>query len=414
MKFNKKELAILAFILVAVNGYFLLPNTTENGEHDSVADKSGTSTTENVPTDGVEPTPTAVSPTQPTSVKSPAKTTPSSTSLAGKSYKELVRPTGFFNTNTLNLVDTNAFTLKEFVGKKVILLNFWTSSSVNSLRTFTYLNHWNSTYKDKGLMVISIHTPRFAYERTQDIVAATTDRFRAIHPIVLDNNYETWNAYGNKVWPKQFLIDINGKIAYEHVGEGGYEGIEAKIQTSLSERYKKLGLGAYQPSTIVAPEDAIIVDATLSKTPELFFGATGNSTLGNGIPTKEGQQDFKAPSDVAQNKFYLVGSWNFTKESVKNLSANTSILTRYHSKMVSGVFSATGLVKAKVKRDGSPLSIVSAGKDIRFDEKTGESYFFVKESRVYDIVNDKTGYGEHSLEITFENSGVVSYLLNFD
>src|SRR3989344_7615215 len=136
----------------------------------------------------------------------------------GEKYKEIVNPSGFVN--------TDGITVGSQVGKKVVLVDFMTYSCINCQRTFPYLNAWYKKYKDQGLEIIGIHTPEFAFEKDIENVREAMKRFGIMHPVVLDNDYATWRAYGNRFWPRKYLIDIHGDIVYDHIGEGAYEETE--------------------------------------------------------------------------------------------------------------------------------------------------------------------------------------------
>lgn len=414
MQGDKRNIGlIIGIVIIAVIIGYAFGRTGEAPTVDTGLAPVDTATEEGVSPESTTPASPQAAPggKSTTATGVPAKTTPPPPALTGKPYKEFIRPTGYLNTNTLGLADRSAFTLKEYIGKKVILLNFWTTSSTHSLHMLPYLNQWHEKYKNKGLLVISIHTPRFAFEKTNDVVERTAAREGVIHPIVTDNNFETWNAYGNSVWPHRYLIDINGRIVSDIVGEGSYEATEAKIQQLLVLRAEKLGekVDAYAPFS--EPKNAVVIDLPKVKTPETYFGSARNGTLANGVPYKDGNQDFAFPSTEKSGVPYLSGSWTFTKEFAKSLIAGTKIRLGYSAKSVSAVMSGGGLSKIKVLRDGVALTPENAGKDIRFEK--GESYFFVQEARIYDIVNDTAGYGDHKLELILENSGTIIYTITF-
>lgn len=148
-------------------------------------------------------------------------------------YVEFVNPSGFVN--------TEAFTMRELVGTKVVLIEFMTYSCINCQRTFPYVNTWYEKYKDQGLEIVGIHTPEFSFERNIDNVREAMKKEGITYPIVLDNDYATWRAYGNNYWPRQYLIDIDGNVVYDHIGEGAYRETEEKIQELLAERKERLG-----------------------------------------------------------------------------------------------------------------------------------------------------------------------------
>ncbi len=144
-------------------------------------------------------------------------------SLVGEQYREIALPAGFVNT------DGKPITIGEHIGKGIVLVEFMTYTCVNCQRSFPYVAAWYEKYKDKGLTVIGIHTPEFAFEHEIKNVEAAMEKSGITFPVVLDNVYGTWNAYGNHYWPHTFIIDKNGTIVYDHIGGGDYEKTESKI-----------------------------------------------------------------------------------------------------------------------------------------------------------------------------------------
>src|SRR3989344_6786961 len=135
--------------------------------------------------------------------------------------KEITTPDGFIN------IDGEPITISEFIGKKVILVDFWTYSCINCQRTTPYLNAWYKKYgstllttSSPGLVIIGLHTPEFEFEKNYQNVLEATKKMGIKYPVVLDNDYSTWNAYQNRFWPRKYLIDIDGYIVYDHIGEG--------------------------------------------------------------------------------------------------------------------------------------------------------------------------------------------------
>ena len=369
------------------------PESTKAPENTSGAgESSGTQS-------GVQP---AV--TRPAGNVTPSKVPPVKTTV-GRTVPEIVKPTGYTNTDPV--------LMKDLIGKKVILVEFWTYTSMNSMRTVPYLNQWHLRYKDKGLVILSIHTPRFFFEKQKDNVDKAAFKYHMINPIVLDSEYGTWNNWGNSSWPTTYLIDINGKIAYTHLGEGSYGSTEAKIQQLLEARAVKLGLkqGTWLP--FETPADAVPVDLALVKSPEVYFGWTGNGSLANGIAHKEGMQDMKPFTDVKLNSLYLKGSWEITNEYAKQLAEGGSITYRYSAKNLDVVFGALKMNKVKVLVDGAPLTAANAGSDVRIETgPTAGSYVFVSDDRVYNIIKGGA-YGEHTVEFVPYSPGLEAYVLMF-
>ena len=137
---------------------------------------------------------------------------------------------GYINTDNLPI------TISQYKGKKVVLLSIWTYSCINCQRTLPYLNSWYTKYEDKGLVIIGLHTPEFAFEKVQKNVEDAVKKYDINYPVVLDNDFSTWNAYENRYWPRKYLIDIDGFIVYDHAGEGDYDVTEKAIQQALLER----------------------------------------------------------------------------------------------------------------------------------------------------------------------------------
>ncbi len=152
----------------------------------------------------------------------------SASSLVGTPYKELVSPSGFVNTGGASI------TLSDYVGKKVVLLEFMRYGCVNCQRSFPYLTSWYEKYKSAGFEIVAVHTPQFAYEREVDNVEKAMEAARATYPVVLDNEYATWQSYGNYLWPRTLIIDVNGTIVYDHAGSGGYEETETELKKLLN------------------------------------------------------------------------------------------------------------------------------------------------------------------------------------
>lgn len=161
--------------------------------------------------------------------------------------QKIVNSSGYVNTGG------EPITIKEFIGKEVILVDFMTYSCINCQRTFPYVTAWWEKYKDEGLQVIGIHTPEFDFEKKKTNVVRAMEKFGIEYPVVLDNAYGTWRSYENHYWPHKFLIDIHGCIVYDHIGEGAYRQTEQVIQRLLEERARVLGSENSVPGGFVSP-----------------------------------------------------------------------------------------------------------------------------------------------------------------
>lgn len=310
---------------------------------------------------------------------------------------EIADPSGFINT------DNQPITIGQFKGKKVVLIDFWTYSCINCQRTLPYVKAWYDKYHDQGLEIISIHTPEFAFEHVLGNVHKAVVGFGIKYPVVLDNDYGTWNAFGNSYWPRKYLIDIDGYIVYDHAGEGNYDETEAAIQKALKERMDVLGMQGSVASGTVAPKDAVTdIEA---QSPETYFGANRNQYLGNGAQGKTGTQTFTTPSDIALNTLYLGGSWTVTPEFAE-AHPGASITYRYAAKSVYFVASSPGTAVVEIMIDGKPIDASMRGADVKDSKAT------ISENRLYKIVEDQGG-AVHTLEMRIESGTLDAYTFTF-
>lgn len=299
-------------------------------------------------------------------------------------YKELANPSGFLN--------TEPFTLKGLIGKKVILIDFLTYSCINCQRTFPYLNAWYEKYKDQGLEIVGIHTPEFAFEKDIDNVREAMARFGITHPIVLDNDYATWRAYGNQYWPRKYLIDIHGAIVYDHIGEGAYEETEMKVRELLAERAKVFGEQSSVREGALA-SDAMPETAVHARSPETYFGSLRNEYFINGRRSISGEQTLAVPSSIIPNALYLSGTWSITPEYAESVSG-ASVFCRYNAREVYLVAEADTPVEIEIRQDGVTKIMT------------------IRESKLYTIISNLEP-GEHLLEIRVRSGKVRLYAFTF-
>lgn len=219
-------------------------------------------------------------------------------------YQEIANPAGFINT------DGKPIQLKQYVGKKIILIDFLTYSCINCIRTFPYLVDWNTKYQDKGLIIIGIHTPEFAFEKVQANVEKALKEYGITFPVVLDNSYGTWNAYKNQYWPRKFIIDLSGNIVYDHIGEGNYQETEEVIQKLLKTIPGNTNLSVTTtPDTLQAmPSNGI--------SPESYLGYARSQYS---IPAvKAACEDtlcsYDAVKTLPENRFTFGGNWFLDSE----------------------------------------------------------------------------------------------------
>lgn len=309
---------------------------------------------------------------------------------------ELVSPDGYINTGG------EPITIEQFKGKKVVLLDIWTYSCINCQRTLPYVNSWYEKYADEGLEIIGLHTPEFAFEKVYGNVAQAVQGFGIKYPVVLDNEYQTWNAYGNQFWPRKYLIDIDGYIVYDHIGEGDYAETEDAIVRALQERAQRLGETMPEEKAGGTPAEVEVQAAS----PETYFGSSRNSYLGNGKSGVSGEQTLSLPERMSRNMLYLGGTWNIMDEYARSV-ASASIAYTFASKSVYFVAAAKSPVKIKVLLDGGEVPAQMRGADV-----DAQGYVTVQTDRLYKIIESDT-FGEHTLELQVEGTGLEAYTFTF-
>ncbi len=319
---------------------------------------------------------------------------------------ELVMPDGFINTPRLSSGQAGPITIGEFRGKNPVLIDIWTYSCINCQRTLPYLRSWYEKYEKDGLVIIGVHTPEFAFEKVQANVEKAVEEFSLKYPVILDNKYATWNAFGNRFWPRKYLIDIDGYIVYDHAGEGGYEETELAIQRVLAERAARLG-GEVSGQSVSSPADMVQVDFRQVQSPEVYFGSARNESLGNGEIGVSGIQNIDIPQQLFSNTLYLGGGWDIQPEYAKNTNKGGRVQFMYTAKNVYMVASSDTPARVQITRDGGASLGNERGSDV---DKDG--WMTIQEERLYKIVEGDV-YGTYTLEIMIEGSGVEIYTFTF-
>ncbi len=210
---------------------------------------------------------------------------------------------------------------QDLIGK-VILIDFWTYTCVNCLRTIPHLHRLWHKYKDKGLVMIGIHTPEFEFEKDPQNVERAIRDLHIHWPIVLDNNYVNWNNFANRFWPAKYITDREGKIVYEHFGEGAYEETEKVIQKLLAGRLDKL------PLVDIGEEEHLHGQACFIPTPELYCGY-GRGTLSNPTYFYDQIADYTAPEVLVEDSIALAGKFYAAYEYVESAEVNATIVLKF-------------------------------------------------------------------------------------
>ncbi len=290
-------------------------------------------------------------------------------------------------------VNTEKVSIGENIGKKIILVDFWTYSCVNCIRTLPYLRAWQTRYADKGLLIIGVHTPEFEFEKNYENVKQAAEKNGLYYPVVLDNDYATWRAYHNHYWPAKYLIDKNGKIVYTHFGEGGYEETEGRIRGLLED----LNGNEIGPDKS-APQGTETINYQGIQTPEIYFGYNfRRAPLGNQPVIMEigGEHDFKLPAAFESNKPYLEGKWIDAGDSLELSSPGGRVILVYTAKDVNLVAGSSGGGKIEAFIDGKSAGSTDVSGHEMYRVARGESY------------------GQHRLELRISGKNVRIYAFTF-
>lgn len=306
-----------------------------------------------------------------------------------------------------NYINTEQVTLADLRGK-VVLVDFWTYSCINCIRTLPYLNAWHEKYSDDGLVILGVHSPEFDFEKNPDNVQAAVEKFGVQYPVVQDNDMETWDAYENRYWPRKYLVDDEGFIRYDHIGEGAYEETEKVIQALLQERATNLGMTAEIDTSTANPEDAQSVNFAQINTPELYFGYEyARAPLGNPEGFKPEQTvtyTLADDAEIMRNRIYLSGDWLNKADSMELQSQTGKIVLQYSAKAVNIVAGGSGTLH--VAEDGMTVAEY-AGRDVGEDGS-----FAVDEQRLYNLASHSR-YGQHTLTIDVTGEGFEIYTFTF-
>lgn len=310
---------------------------------------------------------------------------------------ELTGLTGYINTK-------EGLQIKDFRGK-VVLVDFWTYSCINCIRTLPHLAAWDTKYKDKGLVIIGVHTPEFEFEKKTENVVAAMEKYNIGYRVVQDNNYATWSAFKNRFWPRKYLIDADGYIRYDHIGEGAYEETEMKIQELLAE----IDADVEDMGTTALPDET----PQLPTTPELYAGYGFALNRGQNIGNEEGLQvdktiNYTLPEEIQPDVIYLQGLWQNNRDNLEAKEAGASIFLDYLAKNVN-IVAMDGDSELEVFVDGSYLTPAMAGADIEFE---GERAFIkINEPRLYNVIMGN--YGRHTLKLRVSKPGFSFHAFTF-
>jgi thiol-disulfide isomerase/thioredoxin len=292
---------------------------------------------------------------------------------------------------------------------KVILVDFWTYTCVNWLRTLAYVRAWHEKYEDRRLVVVGAHTPEFPFERDVDNVRQVASDMRVAYPIALDSDYAIWRAFSNMYWPAVYIADAQGRIRYHHFGEGDYDECEWVIQRLLREAG---GEDIGDDLVSVAPDGfEAQADWTHLGSPETYLGyEQGQNFASPDSLALDEPGTYVAPESLRLNQWALSGDWTIeSRASVLN-AAEGRITFRFHARdvhLVMRAHSRSASVPFRVLLDGEPPG-EAHGLDV--DE---QGHGTLTQPRLYQLVRERGSIADRTLEIDFRAPGVEVYVFTF-
>jgi thiol-disulfide isomerase/thioredoxin len=292
---------------------------------------------------------------------------------------------------------------------KVVLVDFWTYTCINSLRPLPFVKSWAEKYKDAGLVVIGVHTPEFSFEREPANVGNAVRDLKVSYPVAIDSDHKIWQAYNNEYWPAQYLTDAKGRLRYHHFGEGDYGDFERAIQELLKEK-GATGLASDTTSVSSVGIEAA-PDWTDARSPETYIGyrqARNFASLER--VHRDLIQVYSAPAKLSLNHWGLSGSWNVNAESAVLQAEPGKIMFRFHSRdlhLVMAPAKGGKPVRFKVTLDGTAPG-ENCGVDTAPDG-SGE----IREPRLYQLIRQKGPIVDRTFEIEFLDSGAQALDFTF-
>ncbi len=320
--------------------------------------------------------------------------------------------TGWINGEATTLEELNA-------AGQVVLIDFWTYTCVNCIRTMPFLRDWHAKYGDRGLAILGVHAPEFEFEKDHENVVAAVERHQLEYLIAQDNEMATWRAFENRFWPAKYLIGVDGALRYQHFGEGEYDATELEIRAALTDAghdVSDIPLGGVEPQ-LLDPEVRGI-------TRELYGGYLRNfSTAG----IYAGQEQYYRGADLTteyvddvehvSNRWYLQGTWRNESEAIVHARVTQELedylLFPFLARSVNVVMKPArdDPFTVIVEIDGRPLTAEEAGADVTFDDE-GRSVLQVDAARMYGVI-ELPALGEHELTLRSNSDNFAIFAVTF-
>jgi cytochrome c biogenesis protein CcdA/thiol-disulfide isomerase/thioredoxin len=319
--------------------------------------------------------------------------------VSGSAQPDLSGATAWINSPPLTLASLRG---------KVVLVDFWTYSCINCLRTLPYIKAWNEKYKASGLVIIGVHTPEFPFEKDESNVRKAVKDLGVPYPVPMDNDYKIWRSFNNEYWPADYFIDATGNIRFHHFGEGAYEESEQWIRTLLKEANAPVPASMTKVAgsgTEAAP------DADEVQSPETYVGyARAQNFASPGGLDQDDPLVYRTPDALKLNQWAFAGNWKDEDQLATSRAAESSISFRFHARdlhLVLGPPTDGKPVRFRVTIDGH-----APGADHGLDtdaEGNGE----VTDDRLYQLIRQQGSIHDHTFRVEFLAPGVRAYSFTF-
>lgn len=297
----------------------------------------------------------------------------------------------------LNTADNKPLSMKSLHGK-VVLVDFWTYSCINCIRTLPNLTKIYAKYHAKGLEIIGVHSPEFEFEKNQQNVISAISRFGIKYPVAMDNNLDTWTNFNNQYWPAHYLIDKSGKVVYTHFGEGDDQTLEHNIKALLGDSDQNSVIGNDGNQRF-----------NREQTPETYLGINRAQAFANaGSAILNQASNYSFPAFLPSDNWALSGSWVISSQKITAQSNQSKLQINFTAKHVYLVLGSSNgkVIRAKLKLNGKPITSKSSGSDVQNGVVTVNGY------RLYELVNQPSA-ANGLLELDVQSSGLEAYAFTF-
>ena len=291
---------------------------------------------------------------------------------------------------------------------KVVLVDFWTYTCINWLRTLAWVRAWAEKYESDGLVVIGVHTPEFPFERDEDNVREAVQEMAVRYPVALDPDFGVWNAFSNSYWPAIYIADMDGRIRYHHYGEGDYDECERVVQQLLRDAGHEVG----DELVSVTPEGfEVQADWSNLKTPETYVGYQQAQNFASAADLViDDPRTYALPEPLNSNEWALAGRWAVESRASVSQEPDAKIAFRFHARdvnLVMGPRPRDASIPFRVAVDGEPPGDAH-GFDV--DEQGNGT---VHQQRLYQLVREPGSITDRTVEITFLEPGAEAYCFTF-